>query len=187
MKKKLLLLLLSLASLALVSCGGGNDIASSGASAVSAATSASTPDVIPNTTATTPTVSTPTKPKINGQVDERTGVASVIAQMTIAAKRMVGSGSGYCPQGNGNTTGSCTGCSYGPPNCTDCFVSTGQQYTTTYCSNCNVCVAGSNDCIQGALGCNQCNVATGYDDGYWCTNGTLNGLPSCVQSSNSCS
>ena len=72
-----------LASLAIVACGGGNDFASSGASAVSAATSATTPDVTPNTTATTPTVSTPTKPKINGQIDERTGVAPVAAQATI--------------------------------------------------------------------------------------------------------
>ena len=83
MKKRLLVLLFSLAALALVACGGGNDVASSGASAVSAATSATTPDVIPNTTATTPVVSTPTKPKINGQVDERTGVAPVAAQATI--------------------------------------------------------------------------------------------------------
>ena len=72
------------ATLGLVSCGGGNDVASSGASAVSAATSATTPDVTPNTTATTPTVSTPTKPKINGQIDERTGVAPLAAQMTIS-------------------------------------------------------------------------------------------------------
>ena len=70
-------------TLGLVSCGGGNDVASSGASAVSAATNATTPDVITNTTAMTPTVSTPTKPKINGQIDERTGVAPVAAQLTV--------------------------------------------------------------------------------------------------------
>jgi len=79
MKRKLLVLLFSLAFLTLVACGGGNDVASSGASAVSAATSATTPDVITNTTAMTPTVSAPTKLKINGQIDERTGVAPVIA------------------------------------------------------------------------------------------------------------
>jgi len=76
MKKKLLLLLLSLASLALVSCGGGNDIASSGASAVSAAAPASS--------AITSTLITTTEPKVNGQIDERTGVAPVVAQMTIS-------------------------------------------------------------------------------------------------------
>jgi len=66
MKKKLLVLLFSLASLGLVSCGGGNDVASSGASAVSAAAPATT-----------------TEPKVNGQVDERTGVAPVVAQATL--------------------------------------------------------------------------------------------------------
>ena len=65
-----------LATLALVSCGGGNDVASSGATAVSAASSPST------TTATAPTTPT-TEPKVNGQVDERTGVAPVVAQMTM--------------------------------------------------------------------------------------------------------
>ena len=57
------------ATLALVSCGGGNDVASSGASAVSAAAPS------------TPT----TEAKVNGQVDERTGVAPVAAQMTVAS------------------------------------------------------------------------------------------------------
>ena len=56
------------ATLALVSCGGGNDVASSGASAVSAAAPS------------TPT----TEAKVNGQVDERTGVAPVVAKMTIS-------------------------------------------------------------------------------------------------------
>jgi len=59
--------LLLATTLILVSCGGGNDVASSGTSAVSAAASATT-----------------TEPKVNGQVDERTGVAPVAAQMTIA-------------------------------------------------------------------------------------------------------
>jgi len=61
-------------SLVLTSCGGGNDVASSGASAVSAAA--------PVTTSTT--TPTTTEPKVNGQIDERTGVAPVAAQMTIA-------------------------------------------------------------------------------------------------------
>jgi len=79
MKKKLLLLLLSLASLALVACGGGNDVASSGTTAVSAAAPASnaSPTSAPSTTTAT------TEPKVNGQIDERTGVAPVVAQLTV--------------------------------------------------------------------------------------------------------
>jgi len=88
--------LMLVATLGLVSCGGGNDVASSGASAVSAATSATTPDVITNTTATTPTVSTPTKPKINGQIDERTGVAPVVAAMTVGGTKGGGGTGGLC-------------------------------------------------------------------------------------------
>jgi hypothetical protein len=66
-------------SLGLVSCGGGNDVASSGASAVNAAAPVTT------TTATASAPSTAaTEPKANGQVDERTGVAPVVAAMTIA-------------------------------------------------------------------------------------------------------
>jgi len=65
----------------LVSCGGGNDVASSGATAVSAVASATA-------TATTATESTTavaspnaiTQPKLDGQIDERTGVAPVIAK-----------------------------------------------------------------------------------------------------------
>jgi hypothetical protein len=65
----------------LVSCGGGNDVASSGATAVSTVASATA-------TATTATESTTavaspnaiTQPKLNGQIDERTGVAPVIAK-----------------------------------------------------------------------------------------------------------
>jgi len=61
-----------LVMLGLVSCGGGNDVASSGATAVSAAAK-------PTTSPTTLT-----EPKINGQIDERTGVAPVVAQAGIA-------------------------------------------------------------------------------------------------------
>jgi len=61
----------------MVSCGGGNDVASSGSTAVSAAAT-STPT--PSTTAVTATP-TPTnaEPKVNGQIDERTGVAPMVA------------------------------------------------------------------------------------------------------------
>ena len=68
-----------LASLALVACGGGNDVASSGATAVSAA--APTPASV--SPAVTSTSTTTTEPKVNGQVDERTGVAPVAAQATL--------------------------------------------------------------------------------------------------------
>ena len=70
--------LMLLATLGLVSCGGGNDVASSSASAVSAAAPVTT------TTATAPSTpaTTATEPKVNGQVDERTGVAPVVAAMT---------------------------------------------------------------------------------------------------------
>ena len=62
--------LLLATTLILASCGGGNDVASSGATAASAAASTST--------------TTPTEAKLNGQIDERTGVAPVVAKMTIA-------------------------------------------------------------------------------------------------------
>ena len=65
----------------LVSCGGGNDMAASGATAVSAAASAT---ATPTTATESPTaVASPnaiTQPKLNGQIDERTGVAPVLAK-----------------------------------------------------------------------------------------------------------
>ena len=72
--------LLLATTLILASCGGGNDVASSGASAVSAAAPASnaSPASAPSTPATTAT-----EPKVNGQIDERTGVAPMAAQMTV--------------------------------------------------------------------------------------------------------
>ena len=68
--------LLLATTLILASCGGGNDVVSSGATAVSAAAPVTTNDA-------TTTASTPTEPKINGQVDERTGVAPLVAQAAI--------------------------------------------------------------------------------------------------------
>ena len=99
MKRKLLVLLFSLATLALVSCGGSNDVASSGASAVSAAATA--PDANTAITQSTATAAKQTnEPKINGQVDERTGVAPVAAQMTIG-----GSVNYYSQNFGGNSYG----------------------------------------------------------------------------------
>ena len=69
--------LLLATTLILASCGGGNDVASSGATAVSAAATDSSSTSAPSTTTAT------TEPKVNGQIDERTGVAPVVAQMTM--------------------------------------------------------------------------------------------------------
>jgi hypothetical protein len=76
--------LMLLATLGLVSCGGGNDVASSGASAVSAAASATTTTATASAPSTTTAATTTTEPKVNGQIDERTGVAPVVASMTLA-------------------------------------------------------------------------------------------------------
>ena len=60
----------------LVSCGGGNDMASSGATAVSAAASATaTPTTATESTTAVASSNAITQPKLNGQIDERTGVA----------------------------------------------------------------------------------------------------------------
>ena len=83
------------ATLGLVSCGGGNDVASSGASAVSAAAPVTT------TAATAPATTTPTtEAKVNGQVDERTGVAPLAAAMTVG-----GSVNYYTQNFGGNSYG----------------------------------------------------------------------------------
>ena len=77
--------LMLVVTLGLVSCGGGNDVASSGATAVSAAapTPASTTTATASAPSTTTAATTTTEPKVNGQIDERTGVAPVVAQATI--------------------------------------------------------------------------------------------------------
>ena len=78
------------ATLALVSCGGGNDVASTGASAVSAATS----------TASTPAIPT-TEAKVNGQIDERTGVAPVAAMTLWSPTANGGCGNSSSFKGSG--------------------------------------------------------------------------------------
>ena len=105
-----------LASLAIVACGGGNDFASSGASAVSAAV-APTPDANTVITQSTTTAATPTtEPKVNGQIDERTGVlAPVVAQMTPwspTANGGCGKSVSFCPmwQGPALTNAQWTAC-----------------------------------------------------------------------------
>ena len=129
MKKKLLVLLFSLATLGLASCGGGNDVASSGATAVSAAAPASnaSPASAPSTAAT--------EAKLNGQVDERTGVAPVVAQTTI-----------FNPTANG-------GCA----NSTN-LGGSGETLTATQftaCSNALIAATTVNQCIALGGTCGQ--------------------------------
>ncbi len=85
------------ATLALVSCGGGNDVASSGASAVSAAA---------------PSTPTTSAPKVNGQVDERTGVAPVVAAMTAWSPTSNGGCGNSSTYGYGNSGPSLTTAQY---------------------------------------------------------------------------
>ena len=120
MKKKLLVLLFSLATLALASCGGGNDVASSGANAVRAAATDSSP-------ASAPSIPT-AEPKVNGQIDGRTGVATVVAQMTIGAN---GASGGPCPGIPVNACSSITSQSQ----CPNYYVNDTQCAWGSYCSN----------------------------------------------------
>ncbi len=50
-------------------------------------------------------------------------------------------------------------------------------YTVTYCSDCGVCDPGYSDCMQGACGCESCNLPNGnyWPSGYVCTGGTSPG------------
>lgn len=47
--------------------------------------------------------------------------------------------------------------------CSNYYILTGGSANTTitYCTQCNTCIAGMNDCIKGDLGCNECNISTG--------------------------
>jgi hypothetical protein len=116
------------ATLGLVSCGGGNDVASSGASAVSAVAPVTT------TAATAPATTTPTtEAKVNGQVDERTGVAPLAAAMTVG-----GSVNYYTQNFGGNSYGaflvnSSFPCAFGStPNqaMVSCLNSSANQFAT---------------------------------------------------------
>ena len=129
MKKKLLVLLFSLATLGLASCGGSNDIAASGTSAVSAA-------------ATAPATTTPTtEPKVNGQVDERTGVAPLVAMMTVAPSCSDYEGFNVCGCGNSTNLGG-----------------SGETLTATQftaCSNALSAATSVNQCIALGGTCGQ--------------------------------
>lgn len=63
--------------------------------------------------------------------------------------------------------------------CSDYYIVTGgtPNTTTTYCTQCSVCVAGMNDCVKGALGCNKCNISNGTT--------TYHGI-ACAGSPNAC-
>ena len=132
MKKRLLVLLFSLASLALVSCGGGNDVASSGTTAVSAAAPATntSPASTPSTAAT--------EPKVNGQIDERTGVAPVAAQLTVWTVYSNGgcgnssSFGGKGPALNRNQHNACVTAIMNSPNPEDCTNLGGGVYRGSY-------------------------------------------------------
>ena len=135
MKKKLLVLLFSLATLGLVSCGGGNDVASSGTSAVSAAA--------PSTAPSTPTTTTTAEAKVNGQIDERTGVAPVVAQFTAWSPTANGGCANSWMFGYGNgptlTNAQYYACSSALGN-----VSSSQQCTALGGLVCNIC--GHDNC-----------------------------------------
>jgi len=136
MKKRLLVLLFSLASLALVSCGGGNDVASTGATAVSAAASATTTTATASAPSTSAT--TATEPKVNGQVDERTGVAPVAAQLTVWTVYSNGgcgnssSFGGRGPALNRNQHNACVTAIMNSPNPEDCTNLGGGVYRGSY-------------------------------------------------------
>ena len=127
--------LLLATTLILASCGGGNDVASTGASAVSAAAPV---------TSTTATASAPSKaatePKVNGQVDERTGVAPVVAAMTP-----------WSPYANGGCANSSIFGGIGPvltnAQFTACGNAIGNATTNTQCS----ALGGSWWCKYGDL------------------------------------
>jgi hypothetical protein len=108
--------LMLVATLGLVSCGGGNDVASSGTSAVSAA------------------ATTTTEPKVNGQVDERTGVAPVVAALTA-----------WSPTANGGCGNSS---SWGN-------IGTGPALTNTQVNACA-------NALSNASNIQQCNGLGGY-------------------------
>ena len=122
------------ATLGLASCGGGNDVASSGATAVSAAAPASnaSPTSAPSTTTAT------TEPKVNDQIDERTGVAPVVAQLTVWTVYSNGgcgnssSFGGRGPALNRNQHNACVTAIMNSPNPEDCTNLGGGVYRGSY-------------------------------------------------------
>ena len=136
------------ATLGLASCGGGNDVASSGATAVSAAASASnaSPTSTPSTAAT--------EPKVNGQIDERTGVAPVVAAMTPWSPTANGGcGNSWNYDGNGpplNPPQQCA-CNNALKNATvtQCTALGGAWQQPWYCSISNATNPQKEQCLGG--------------------------------------
>jgi len=89
-----------LAALALVACGGGNDVTSSGTSAISAAAPVTSPDA---STTSTPLSMPSTEPKVSGQANDQNRVAPVVAQATV-----------WTPYGTRGCAQSSSFCGYGP-------------------------------------------------------------------------
>ena len=127
------------ATLALVSCGGGNDVASSGASAVSAAAPS------------TPT----TEAKVNGQIDERTGVAPVVAAATIWSPTANGGcGNSWSYDGNGLPLTNAQQCACNnalnnAKNLQTCSAVGGAWQTPWYCSTSNATNPQKEQCLDG--------------------------------------
>lgn len=45
--------------------------------------------------------------------------------------------------------------------CTNYYTNATVTTTTTYCTQCSVCIPGSSDCVKGALGCHACTTKSG--------------------------
>jgi ABC-type phosphate transport system substrate-binding protein len=120
-----------LATLALVACGGGNDVASTGAAAVSAAA--------PSTTTAS------TEPKVNRQIDERTSVAPVVAQATIAP---------WCSNYGGVNICGCLNSTI--------FGGTGRAFTPAQLNACDNALAyATTNALCSSLGGLQCSASGG--------------------------
>ena len=167
MKKKLLVLLFSLATLGLVSCGGGNDVASSGASAVSAAAPVNSPDA---STTSTPLSTPSTEPKVSGQANDQSRVAPVAAQARV-----------WTPYGTSGCAQSSSFCGYGPALTSQqyaaCIVELAVDTSMSYSAQCQW-AGGEWTYVNSVTGSYYCNVS--------CSNKALwspyaNG--GCVQSS----
>ena len=136
-----------LAALALVACGGGNDVASSGATTVSAAAPS------------TPTTTTTTEPKVNGQVDERTGVAPVVAAATIARWCSNYGGVNICGCLNSTSFGG-TGRALTPAQLNACDNALAYATTNALCSS----VGGLQCAASGGPGATTCVSVSAWLD-----------------------
>ena len=72
----------------------------------------------------------------------------------------------FCISGN-NSTSNCNSIHDGAQ-CENSYQSSGPQTTSTNCWSCDDACPPTGNCVAGDIGCNSCNVPTGYDDGTWC-------------------